>query len=196
MWSYICGHIKFKHEQNKTKHVYTSVRACVCVYVSSGSPGDLHLSPLVWEVGQSHGTECWKSKSEQEGGGLCESLAALHETVEAWTRNAQRVCHMYAVCCLCGWTEQRANQMCYVYRVKAWLLTGYVRNLPLTLSLTFMLQQLTTCHMWPDLDMFWRTSQKVEKVNHSEQKTVMYYTGNYSIKQEGSIVWLLDSETI
>lgn len=36
--------------------------------------------------------------------------------------NVQRVCSICTACCLCGWTEQRANQMCYLYGVKARLL--------------------------------------------------------------------------
>lgn len=64
------------------------------------------------------------------------------------------MCAAHTACCLRGWTEQRANQMCYLYGVKAGLLTEYVRNQSLTLNLTFMLLHLTTSHMWSDLYAF------------------------------------------
>lgn len=44
--------------------------------------------------------------------------------------------------------------MCYLYGVKARLLTEYVRNLSLTLNLTFMLRRHLMSYLWSDLEAF------------------------------------------
>lgn len=70
-------------------------------------------------------------------GGIACSIQSNSKPNSVWS--------IYAAC-LCGWTEQRANQMCYLYGMKVRLLAEYVRNAPVTLNLTF--------DLWTDLKVF------------------------------------------
>lgn len=89
--------------------------------------------------------------------------------------NIQGVRSIYTACCLCGWTEQRANQMCYLYGVKARLLTEYVRNLSLTLNLTFMPpRHLMMSYLWSDLQAFEGHVKGAEGRMNPHEHTVMY----------------------
>lgn len=90
-------------------------------------------------MGQSHCAERCESGSDRPARGReKEGRRGRKVAFKASARNVERVCSIYAAHCLCGWTEQRANQMCYVYGVKARLLSEYVRTLSLTLSRTFI----------------------------------------------------------
>lgn len=115
---------------------------------------------------------------------LSKSKAVRHVTFKASVRNIQRVCSIYAVWCLCGWIEQRANQMCYVYWVKAWMLTEYVRNLSLTSSHTFILQHLMTCHVARFRHVVKDKPRGWERMNLLEDQTVMCQTEKMCMKQK------------
>lgn len=102
---------------------------CLCAYMSS--PEGLSLGPTSVRSGSL--PLCWAVRVEQwqayektrEGGGAKASVnqrrhRMLHSKHQLG--NVQHVCSICTACCLCGWTEQRANQMCYLYGVKARLL--------------------------------------------------------------------------
>lgn len=74
----------------------------------------------------------WQAHDKYREGGEAkayESEAALHIAFKTSVRHIQRMWCIYPACCLCGWTEQQANQMCYLYGVKPRLCMEYVRNL-------------------------------------------------------------------
>lgn len=78
--------------------------------------------------------------------------------------------------------------MCYVYRVKAWMLTEYVRNLSLTSSLTFILQHLMTCHVARFRHVVKDKPRGWERMNLLEDQTVMCQTEKMCMKQYKIIV--------
>lgn len=78
--------------------------------------------------------------------------------------------------------------MCYVYRVKAWMLTEYVRNLSLTSSHTFILQHLMTCHVARFRHVVKDKPRGWERMNLLEDQTVMCQTEKMCMKQNKIIV--------
>ena len=107
-------------------------------------------TPLCWAVT----VERWQVYERQRDGGGAKGLRESEAASEFfWKQGTYRRIYTPRACCLRGWTERWANQMCYLYGVKARLLAEYVRNPSLTLSLTFMLPSSTTPRMRPGV---WR----------------------------------------
>lgn len=184
-WSYVCSHM-----------FWCDVFVCICVFECAltllGAFTWAHqckkwVNPTVPSSETQAVTGLWEAEGREgrrRSKGLFESEAVSHIAVKAPTRNIQRARSIYTACCLRGWTEQRANQMCYLYGVKARLLTEYVRNPSLTLNVTFMLLHLMTSHMWSDLDVFWRTSQGAEGEPTFLNSTQWYIKQKYFMKDD------------
>lgn len=92
---------------------------------------------------------------------------------------------IYPACCLCGRTEQQANQMCYLYGVKPRLCMEYVRNLSLTLNFTLML----SCSTWQLLVVWFRgirrTSEGGKGRTNPEDNTII--RGKYEALKDDSL---------
>lgn len=163
---------------------------CVCVHCKLSWGPSLGPSvksgsiPLCWAVRVMQ----WQAHDKYREGGEAkayESEAALHIAFKTSVRHIQRMWCIYPACCLCGRTEQQANQMCYLYGVKPRLCMEYVRNLSLTLNFTLML----SCSTWQLLVVWFRgiqrTSEGGKGRTNPEDNTII--RGKYEALKDNSL---------